>query len=80
MGQPVPINLGTPHPEYIGVREGSRGTETSQYPDEKKATCDPLSSGERTGASLNPGHAKGPPVVAGVLWGRGCALWLVHRW
>jgi hypothetical protein len=31
----------------------TRGTETSQYPEEKKSTRDSLSSGERTGTSLN---------------------------
>ena len=40
--------------------EQTRGTETSQYPQEKKETIDSLSSGERKGQSLNRcvyGHA-----------------------
>jgi hypothetical protein len=28
-------------PEYIGRVEGTRGTETSQYPEERKATATP---------------------------------------
>ena len=31
----------------------TRGTETSKYPEEKKATCDSPSSGERKGSSPN---------------------------
>ena len=34
-------------------RESTRGTETSKYPVEKKSTEISLSSGERTGNSLN---------------------------
>ncbi len=33
--------------------EGTRGTETSKYPEEKKEKLDFPSSGERTGNSLN---------------------------
>src|SRR3954465_14728648 len=40
-------------PEHIGQWEGTGETETSKYPEEKKATCDSLSSGERNGMSLN---------------------------
>src|SRR3954465_11742802 len=43
--------------EYIGRREQTRGSETSQYPEEKKTTSDSRSSGERTGRSLNRLHA-----------------------
>jgi hypothetical protein len=34
-------------------RERTRGTETSQYPEEEKSSRDALSSGERTGRSPN---------------------------
>ena len=44
--------------------EQTRGTETSQYPQEKKETIDSLSSGERKGKSLNP-HAQGHMGVVG---------------
>ena len=40
MGEPTP--QGVLHTEYIGVRERTRGTETSQYPEEKKSTEIPL--------------------------------------
>jgi len=43
--------------EYIGLTEQTRGSETSQYPEEKKTTSDSPSSGERTGKSLNRNHA-----------------------
>ena len=33
--------------------ERTRGTETSQYPQEEKEIIDSLSSGDRTGKSLN---------------------------
>ena len=33
--------------------EGTEGTETSQYLEEEKTTCDSRSSGERNGKSLN---------------------------
>ena len=48
-----------PRPEYIGLAERTRGSETSQYPEEKKTMSDSRSSGERTGNSLNRIHASG---------------------
>ena len=39
--------------EHIVPDEGTRGTETSKYPEEKKESIDFLSSGERTGKSPN---------------------------
>ncbi len=39
--------------EYIGCRRYTGGIETSKYPEEKKINNDSLSSGERTGKSLN---------------------------
>ena len=49
--------------EYIGEKEPTWGSEPSQYPEEKKTTCDSASSGERTRNSLNQ---------LGLLnWGRG---------
>ena len=53
MGKPGWGNAQSLLPEYIGQREGTGETETSKYPEEKKATCDSLSSGERNGKSLN---------------------------
>jgi hypothetical protein len=42
-----------PHGEFIAMWQPTRGTETSKYPEEKKANSDSPSSGERTGISLN---------------------------
>ncbi len=39
--------------EYIGLREGTQGTEPSKYLKEKKINNDSHSSGERIGKSLN---------------------------
>jgi hypothetical protein len=47
----------------IGSVEQTRGSEPSQYPEEKKTISDSASSGERTRRSLNQ---RGMP-----LWGRG---------
>ena len=41
--------------EYIVLTEGTRGTETSKYPQEEKINNDFLSSGERTGKRPNQG-------------------------
>jgi hypothetical protein len=46
-----------PQSEFIGLVERTRGSETSQYPQEKKTTSDSRSSGERNGRSLNRRHA-----------------------
>ncbi len=38
MGEPERGYARPPAPEYIGCEETTRGTETSQYPEEKKST------------------------------------------
>ena len=48
MGQPG--ELKTRHQTSLGL---TRGTETSQYPEEEKESIDFLSSGDRKGKSLN---------------------------
>jgi hypothetical protein len=53
MGKPGWGHAQSLPPEHIGWVEGTGGIETSQYPEERKATCDSLSSGERNGTSLN---------------------------
>lgn len=55
-------------PEYIGRVEGTWGSETSQYPQEEKTTCDSGSSGERNWMRLNR---------ACVILGRGCTCGVV---
>ena len=42
MGQPGGRNGPSPLAEHIGEGEGTRGSETSQYPEEEKATAIPL--------------------------------------
>src|SRR5688500_19823523 len=41
MGKPSAGNTALPRAEYIGTREASGGTETSQYPEERKSTETP---------------------------------------
>jgi hypothetical protein len=53
MGKPIPSHIGIPESEFIGLRGETRGSETSQYPEEKKTRRDSASSGERTRKSLN---------------------------
>src|SRR4051812_13620968 len=56
-GNPPRRTAAVPPAEYIGREERTRGSETSQYPQEKKTMSDSRSSGERTGNSLNRCHA-----------------------
>ncbi len=53
MGKPVICNRMTPMSEYITHEGGTRGTETSKYPEEKKINNDSVSSGERKRRSPN---------------------------
>ena len=42
MGKPGTSDVVSPGTEYIGVVEGTRGSETSQYHQEEKTTVIPL--------------------------------------
>ena len=53
MGKPGMCNSMSSMCEYIAHERGTRRTETSKYPEEKKTKCDSLSSGERKGKSPN---------------------------
>ena len=53
MGEPGQGNAWPPANESIVCEEGTRGTETSKYPEEEKAKRDFLSSGERKGKRPN---------------------------
>ena len=53
MGKPGTGNAVSPPSEHIGREEGTRGNDTSEYPEEKKESLDSLSSGERKGNSPN---------------------------
>ena len=78
MGKP-PLRIATvPRLQFIGPEERTRGSETSQYPEEKKTTSDSRSSGERTGRNKPKprsrkcprgcGSAVGPPEASGSAW------------
>ena len=60
MGKPSTRHGVLPPSELIGRLVVTRGSETSQYPQEEKTNSDSLSSGERKGMRLN--HAR---VIAG---------------
>jgi hypothetical protein len=49
MGKPSTRNGVLLLPEYIGQGEGTRGIETSQYPEERKATATPLVAASEKG-------------------------------
>ena len=53
MGQPTVGDTAVSIAEYIGNGSETRGSETSQYPEEKKEKFDFQSSGERNGNSPN---------------------------
>ena len=61
MGQPFPGNAGKQRSEFIGPLSETRGSETSQYPEEKKTIVIPqVAASERGTAQTFP------------LAGRGC--------
>ena len=64
MGKPTAGNTAVPRGEYIAASERTRGSETSQYPEEEKTSSDSVSSGERTRKSPNRLDAS-PAGVAG---------------
>jgi hypothetical protein len=51
MGEPTGGNAPVPTPEHIGREEASGGTETSKYPEEKKATAIPRVAASETGTA-----------------------------
>ena len=68
MGKPGTSHVVSPTPEHIGCVEGTRGSETSQYPPEEKTNSDSVSSGERKRNRLNRIR---------VIPGRGCVCGVV---
>ncbi len=68
MGKPGGSHVPSPSPEHIGWSEGTWGSETSQYPQEEKTTCDSVSSGERKRMRLNRARViAGRRCVCGVV-------------
>ena len=53
MGKPGWGHAQSGLPEHIGQVQGTRGTETSQYPEEEKTTVIPLVVVSERGLSLN---------------------------
>src|SRR5438552_17345474 len=53
MGQPLARQVARSPAEFIGGEKRTRGSEPSQYPEEKKAIRDSVSSGERKRNSPN---------------------------
>ena len=49
-------NVVLPYPEHIGIEEGTRGTETSQYPEEKKVKTIPKVVASEIGAAQTNGR------------------------
>ena len=58
MGKPSWSHVQLGLPEHIGQAQGTRGTETSQYPVEEKATAIPLVVVSERGSSLNRSRVK----------------------
>lgn len=78
MGKPSHSDVWLPAPEYIGRVEGTWGSETSQYPQEEKTTCDSVSSGERKRMRLNHGCViAGGRCIRGVV---GSVLSILPDW
>ena len=64
MGKPGTRHGVSPRPEHIGPVEGTRGIETSQYPEERKATATPLVAASEKGRDQTVPVSK-PDGVAG---------------
>src|SRR6266702_8519864 len=83
MGQPLQGDAWRPFAEYIGGEEASRGTETSQYPEERKSTETPrVVASERGTAQTGPvqAHARCRSGVVGRLSGRRVSRQELQSW
>jgi hypothetical protein len=68
MGKPSWGNAQLGPPEHIGWVQGTRGTETSQYPEEEKATAIPRVVVSERGSSLNRVRVKPAGVAYAGSW------------
>ena len=68
MGKPSTRHGVLPRPEYIGSVEGTGGIETSQYPEERKATATPSVAASEEGRDQTTAV---PSLTALLLWGSG---------
>ena len=60
----------SPRSEHIGPVEGTRGIETSQYPEERKATATPLVAASEEGRGQTELVSKPGGVASSGLWDR----------
>ena len=67
MGQPTRSHQRVSHAEYIGMGGDTRGSETSQYPEEKKSNEIPQVAASERGRAQTHAYAKAHTVVRGVL-------------
>ena len=70
MGKPGWGHAQSGLPEHIGQVQGTRGTETSQYPEEEKTTVIPLVVVSERGLSPNRTRAKPAGVACSGSWDR----------
>ena len=70
MGKPGGRSWPSPLPERIGQGEVTRGSETSQYPQEEKATAIPLVVVSERGTGQTCHVVKPAGVAHGGLWDR----------
>ena len=68
MGKPSTRHGVLPWSEYIGPEEGTGGIETSQYPEERKATATPSVAASEEGRDQTTAV---PSLTALLLWGSG---------
>ena len=59
MGEPGGVQTPSFTTEYIGCRRRTRGSETSQYPQEKKTNVIPQVAASERGRAQTHGHAHG---------------------
>jgi hypothetical protein len=75
MGKPGTRHGVSLRSEHIGPGEGTRGIETSQYPEERKATATPLVAASEEGRGQT---VPVPSLVALPVWGSG-TRWTGHQ-
>ena len=68
MGKPGTRHGVSLRPEHIGPVEGTGGIETSQYPEERKATATPLVAASEEGRGQTVPVAKPGGVATSGLW------------
>ena len=68
MGKPSTRHGVLLRPERIGSREGTGGIETSQYPEERKATATPLVAASEKGRAQTEPVSQPGGVAGSGLW------------